>query len=145
MVDQKALIKRILLKSALYSVILILTINPVISYQVIINNLSSENSLHQYETGLFNINEEETFSILMDLLKISGVDISYGDNGSTIFSMVDTSLSQIIEDLSSGNPDGLLNNPLISETMKELGVNVDQIIVDPDKINGTMKAIESYN
>lgn len=78
------------------------------------------------------------------LLQESGVDISYGDDGETIFSMVEKSLHQIIVSLSSGNMEGFMDIPLIRETLDYFGLSADDIVMSPNDANGRMQAIDMY-
>lgn len=82
---------------------------------------------------------------LILLLVDMGLNISYGDNGGTIFSMVDDSLTGIITDLSSGNSGGFMKIPLIRETMNYLDIAPADILVNSDEVSGSMEAIDSYN
>lgn len=81
---------------------------------------------------------------LLVFLKDVGIDLSYGEDGGTIFSMVDESLTRIITDLSSGNSEGFTNIPLINETLAYLHINPGDIVVDPETIEGTMPGLKSY-
>lgn len=82
--------------------------------------------------------------LLLTLLQELGVDISYGDEGDTIFAMVDRSLTKIIEDLSSGQIEGFTQIPLINETLRFAGIEPDEIIISPDETSGRMAAIDAY-
>ncbi|HWQ62790.1 MAG TPA: hypothetical protein VN429_00125 [Methanospirillum sp.] len=77
-------------------------------------------------------------------LKEVGIDLSYGEDGGTIFSMVDESLTRIVTDLSSGKSEGFLDIPLINETLVYLNINPGDIVMDPEKVEGTMPALKSY-
>jgi hypothetical protein len=125
--------------------ILIFLINPAISDDTSPNSQVDIDYIHENMSGLLMGENEQDLSLLITLLKKIGIDLSYGEDGASIFSMVDLSLNQVIGDLSSGNPQGVMNNPLVCETMKEFGVNMDEIILDPQKFNGTLKAIEGYD
>lgn len=81
---------------------------------------------------------------LLVFLKDVGIDLSYGEDGGTIFSMVDESLTRVITDLSSGKSEGFLDIPLINETFAYLHINPGDIVVDPEKVEGTMPALRSY-
>lgn len=98
-----------------------------------------------YESGLFDGENKDQFLIIFDLLQKIGINISYGENGETVFSMVDKSLKSIINDLSSGNSQGFLTVPLINETLASLGISMDQVVISPEEVNDQMKAIEAYN
>lgn len=82
---------------------------------------------------------------LISLLQDMGLDISYGNDGGTVFSMVDQSLTRIITDLSSGNTHGFIDIPLIRETMNYLGMSPEDVIVNPENVSSSMKAIDRYN
>ena len=82
---------------------------------------------------------------LIGLLQVMGLDISYGSNGETIFSMVDQSLTRIISDLSSGNTEGFTDIPLISETLTYLGIDPSDIIVNPDDTPPLTQAVDRFN
>jgi hypothetical protein len=88
---------------------------------------------------------EARVSSLISLLQELGLDISYGDNGETIFSMVDQSLTRIITSLASGNTEGFLEIPLIEETLNYLGISPDEIIIDPNDAPSHMTAVDTYN
>lgn len=81
---------------------------------------------------------------LLTLLQDLGVDISYGDEGDTIFAMVDRSLTQIIEDLSSGQIEGFTQIPLINETLRFAGIEPAEIVISPDETPGRMAAVDAY-
>ena len=134
---------RIITRILLFLILLFL-INPVISDDMILDNRSYEDDFHENLTGLLNGEDGQDLSLLINLLKKIGVDLSYSEDGGSLFSMIDSSLNQIILDLSSGNPQGIMSNPLIGETMNEIGVNLDEVIVNPDNFNSTLKAIEGY-
>lgn len=82
---------------------------------------------------------------LIQFLDAIGFDISYGDNGGTIFSMVDESLTRIISSLSSGNVEGFMDIPLIKETLAYFDLSTEDIVMDPNMTPGRMEAIDSYN
>ena len=96
-------------------------------------------------SGFGDLKEDGFVGTLLSFLEGMGLDISYGDNNETIFSMVDTSLTTIISDLSSGNTEGFTNIPLINETLAYLHISHADIIVNPEEVTGTMPAIDSYN
>ncbi|MCA1915865.1 hypothetical protein [Methanospirillum hungatei] len=81
---------------------------------------------------------------MIHLLKESGLDISYGDEGETIFSMVEKSLHQIIVSLSSGNVEGFMDIPLIREILDYFGLKAGDIVISPDDTSGRMEAIDMY-
>lgn len=86
----------------------------------------------------------ENIDLLVSLLKQMGIDLSYGDEGDTIFSMVDTSLTRIISSLSSGNTEGFMEIPLIHETLASFGLTADDVVIDPSHSSGEMEATQSY-
>lgn len=95
--------------------------------------------------GVLDQDGSDMLPLLLTLLRKLGVDISYGDEGDTIFAMVDRSLTQIIEDLSSGQIEGFTRIPLINETFKSLGIEPAEIIMVPDEAPGHMAAIDAYS
>lgn len=101
-----------------------------------VKNMSGISGIIGDDNGLI-----QTFLVF---LKDVGIDLSYGEDGGTIFSMVDESLTRIITDLSSGNSEGFTNIPLINETLAYLHINPGDIVVDPEKAQGTMPALKSY-
>ena len=86
----------------------------------------------------------DDMNLLILLLKDLGLNISYGDSGETVFTMVDTSMTRIITDLSAGSSEGFVEVPLIRETMNYLDLTPADIIVNPDEVTGSMPAIDSY-
>nr|WP_319539652.1 hypothetical protein [uncultured Methanospirillum sp.] len=96
-------------------------------------------------SGFSDLKEDGLVGTLILLLGEAGLDLSYGENNETIFTMVDTSLTTIISDLSSGNTEGFMNIPLINETLAYLEITPADIIVNPDDVQGTMPAIDTYN
>lgn len=97
-------------------------------------------------SGNSDLGEENGFvNTLLLLLKDVGVDLSYGEDGETVFSMVNTSLTRIITDLSSGNTEGFTDIPLINETLSYLHIAPEDIIVDPEEVQDTMPALDSYS
>jgi len=96
-------------------------------------------------SGPGDLEGDELVGSLIHLLGEMGLDLSYGEGGETIFSMVDASLTTIISDLSSGNTEGFTSIPLINETLTYLHITPADIIVNPEDVPGTMSAIESYN
>lgn len=103
------------------------------------------NDSYRIGNGFINGEGEARMTGLLSLLQEMGLDISYGPNGGTVFSMVDQSLTRIITDLSSGNTEGFEDVPIIQETLKYLGISTDDIIVRPDDLRGHMDAIDRYN
>jgi len=87
--------------------------------------------------------QDDLFSMINFLTSI-GLDISYGNEGETIFSMIDYSLSKIITDLSAGNVEGIKSNPLILETLQYVNISESEIILDPDNISGNLEAMNGY-
>jgi len=81
---------------------------------------------------------------IIHLLNESGLDISYGNDGETIFSMIDSSLTRIILSLSSGDLEGFMDIPLIRETLDYFGLCADEIVISPNESPGRMAAIEAY-
>lgn len=88
------------------------------------NNLVSNTTLSDYES--------DEISILLSLLQKIGFDFSYGNDGETIFSMVDKSLTQIISSLASGNVEGFMDIPIIKETLAFANMTVEDVVIDPD-------------
>ena len=82
---------------------------------------------------------------MISLLRELGLDISYGNDNGTIFSMLDDSLTRIITDLSSGNSDNFLEVPLINETMRYFGISPDEIILHPEDAPDSLEAVDRYN
>jgi len=97
------------------------------------------------ENGFIKGEGEIHLTGLIRFLQEIGMDISYGEDGETIFSMVDKSLTRIISDLASGNADGFLSVPLIQETFKHLGMNPEEIIVNPEDVPDTFEALDQYH
>lgn len=92
------------------------------------------------QTGAFS-----TMNSLITLLENVGFDISYGEDGRTIFSMVDESLTRIISSLSSGNVEGFMDLPLIRETLTHFGLSADDIVIDPNDSPERMEAVDNFN
>jgi len=86
----------------------------------------------------------QDMGILIGFLREFGVDISYGDDGGTIFSMVDASLTRIISSLASGNVEGFLEIPLIEETLSYVGLSAEDIVIRPNETPEGMEAVDSY-
>lgn len=110
-----------------------------------VNQSVQTNEPYWVGNGFVNGDGEGHMNSLISLLKDMGVDISYGEDGGTIFSMVDQSLTRIITDLSSGNTEGFTGIPLIWETLTYLGISPDDIIVQPEDVPSSMAAIDRYN
>lgn len=107
--------------------------------------ITEKNSTSDQTGSGFNNGDGQTgFFMLQSLLQTLGLDISYGDEGKTLFSMIDYSLSKIIRDLSSGNASGVKDNPLINETFQYFGINESDIIINPEDVSGEMEATRSY-
>ncbi len=87
---------------------------------------------------------DRNMDLIIHLLNESGVDISYGDDGETIFSMIDSSLTRIILSLSSGHMEGFMEIPLIRETLVYFGISADEIVISPNESSGQMDPIEAY-
>lgn len=87
---------------------------------------------------------EQDMQMLVNLLGYLGIDISYGEDGGTIFSMVDASLTEIISSLSSGQVEGFMDIPLIRETLDYFGYSSEEIVMSPDSSSG-MEATLTYN
>ncbi|WP_319578975.1 hypothetical protein [uncultured Methanospirillum sp.] len=96
-------------------------------------------------SGFGDLKEDGLVGTLILFLGEAGLDLSYGENNETIFTMVDTSLTTIISDLSSGNTEGFTNIPLINETLAYLDITPADIVVNPEDVEGTMPAIDTYN
>lgn len=92
------------------------------------------------QTGAFG-----TMNSLIAFLENVGFDISYGEEGGTIFSMVDESLTRIISSLSSGNVEGFMDIPLIRETLTHFGLSADDIVIDPNDSPERMEAVDNFN
>ena len=110
-----------------------------------INQTGQEGYSDPIGNGFINGDGEVRMNALISLVQMMGLHISYGEDGGTIFSMVDQSLTRIITDLSSGNTGGFSDIPLIQETLHYLGISPDDILVNPDTISGEMTAIDRYN
>ena len=89
-------------------------------------------------------NASADIDALISLLQVIGLDISYGDDGGTIFSMVSESLHRIISDLASGNSERFADVPLIRETFQYMGLDAEDLIVSPHNVSGEMEALERY-
>lgn len=98
----------------------------------------------QTGSGFNNRDGQAGFFMLQSLLQTLGLDISYGDEGETLFSMIDYSLNKIIRDLSSGNASGMQDNPLINETFQYFSINESDIIIRPEDVSGDMEATRKY-
>ena len=95
-------------------------------------------------SGINNGDGQAGFFMLQSLLQTLGLDISYGDEDETLFSMIDYSLNKIIRDLSSGNASGMQDNPLINETFQYFDINESDIIIRPEDVSGDMEATRNY-
>lgn len=127
-------IPRRVLLSVLFVLVQLFSLYPVTAEDITVEDPAVLN-----QTGFEELAGSRTHTLVSDLvslLSLFGVDISYGEEGETIFSMIETSLAQIIEDLSSGNPEGMRNNTLIRETLDYLGTNPDSVILDPREVSG---------
>ncbi len=82
--------------------------------------------------------------MLFAIISWLGIDISYGTEGDTVFSMVNASLFQVVDDLSSGNPDGMYTNPLIREFMRYLGIDPSSFAVHPGNETPSMRAVDRF-
>lgn len=111
-------------------------LHPVFAYQPVQQSEVLNNS---------SVLNTDTVSDLTNLLKVIGLNISYGDSGDTIFSMVEKSLNTIISDLSSGDANGFTRVPLIQETFSYLGISQEEIVVNPENVSPTFEPIEAYN
>ncbi|MFH0967969.1 MAG: hypothetical protein V1862_09840 [Methanobacteriota archaeon] len=109
------------------------------------NQSGQNNESYRIGNGFINGEGEVSMNSLITLLQEMGLDISYGQDGGTVFSMVDQSLTRIITDLSSGNTNGFMDIPLINETLNYLGISPDDIIVRPEDVSPSMAAIDRYN
>jgi hypothetical protein len=115
----------------------------------ILAGTQDESVLHKY-SGVFNGSEaggmpvENDMEMMIDLLEKTGIDTSYGEDGGSIFSMVDISLTRIIDSLSSGDIEGFMDIPLIKETLAYFHINVDDIVLSPNETPKTMEAIDNY-
>jgi len=110
-----------------------------------VNQSVQNNESYRIGNGFINGAGEVRLNSLINLLQEIGLDISSGEDGGTVFSMVDLSLTRIITDLSSGNTDGFIDIPLINETLNYLGISPDDIIVRPEDVPSSMAAIDRYN
>ena len=90
--------------------------------------LSDEAPGPENASGYFQVGGE--IRVLLDLISMIGIDISYGTEGETIFSMVNSSLFQMVDDIASGNPEGMNKNLLIMEFFRYLGLNSSSFFVD---------------
>lgn len=106
--------------------------NPVVDFK----NIKDTNSWEQRD-----ILENNT---IINILKKGGVDISYGEDGGTIFTMIDESLTEIIESLSTGKMEGFMDIALIQETMEYFGISPEEIVIDPTNYSGNMDFIHNY-
>ena len=102
----------------------ILLVGLISGFSFADNNLVSNTTLSDYES--------DEISILLSLLQKIGFDFSYGNDGETIFSMVDKSLTQIISSLASGNVEGFMDIPIIKETLAFANMTVEDVVIDPD-------------
>jgi hypothetical protein len=94
--------------------------------------------------GFINGEAEGHMNSLIGLLQETGLDISYGKDGETVFSMVDQSLTKVITDLSLGNTSGFFDVPLIQETWKYLGIKPGEIMIQPGDIRGQTRGSDRY-
>ena len=101
-------------------------------------------STYQIGSGFIDGDAQTGFFSLLSFLHNIGLDISYGDEGETVFSMIDYSLLKIIRDLSSGNASGIQDNPLINETFQYFDINESDIIIKPEDVSGDMEATRRY-
>jgi hypothetical protein len=115
----------------------------------ILAGTQDESALHKY-SGVFNGSEAggmpvaNDMEMMIDLLEKTRIDTSYGEDGGSIFSMVDISLTRIIDSLSSGDIEGFMDIPLIKETLAYFHINVDDIVLSPNETPKTMEAIDNY-
>ena len=141
--------RRVTIGISLYCLILIILCNgsgvASVAVEDQINQSGQSDESYRIGNGFINGAGEVRMNGLITLLQEMGLDISYGEDGGTVFSMVDQSLARIITDLSSGNAEGFMDIPLIQETLKYLGISPADIIINPDDVNGHMDAIERYN
>ena len=101
-------------------------------------------STNQIGSGFIHGDGQNGLFTLLNFLQTIGLDISYGDEGGTVFSMIEYSLSKIIRDLSSGNASGIQDNPLINETFQFFAINESDIIINPEDVSGDMDATRRY-
>jgi len=97
------------------------------------------------DTIFFQKSSDDTINSLVNILQILGIDVSYGEDGETIFSMVKQSLHSIITSLSSGNTEGFLDIPLIQETLSYFGISPGDVVVNPENLTGEIEAVSYYN
>ena len=99
---------------------------------------------YEIGSGFIKGNASDDFFSLINFLTGLGLDISYGSDGDTIFSMIDYSLSKVITDLTSGNVEGIKSNPLILETFHYVNISESDLILNPDNVTGKLEALEGY-
>jgi len=132
------------MKDLLTGFILILILTGIVTVTVA-DGITSVNLGMNGSLPLLDGGEGSGFlNMFLEILGEAGFNLSYGSDGGTIFSMVDTSLTQIITDLSSGNSEGFTGIPLINETLIYLQISPEDIIVDPEDVQGLMPALDSY-
>jgi hypothetical protein len=81
---------------------------------------------------------------LLSFTQNIGLNISAEGSGESLISMTDRSLTRIIDDLSSGKSEGFTTIPLIQEFFRYFGIQDSDILVNPDNITGSMRAIDEY-
>ncbi len=86
----------------------------------------------------------EEIRVLTGLISMLGIDISYGTEGETVFSMVNSSLIQIVDDIASGNPEGMNENLLIREFFRYLGIDSSSFSVDPEDGTLPLRAVKRF-
>jgi len=82
--------------------------------------------------------------VLLDFISLIGIDISYGTDGETIFSMVNSSLIQMVDDIASGNAEGMNDNLLIREFFHYLGVNPSSFSMDIENETPSLRAVKRF-
>ncbi len=87
----------------------------------------------------------DQLNTLLLLVHDLGLNDSYGSEGGTVFSMVDESLTQIINELSAGDSEGFVNIPLIRETFEYLNLSPADVTVNYDDVDGSLAAIDTYS
>jgi len=92
--------------------VLISQLSSSIVLAIDVKTTDQNSSTSQIGSGFINGDAQTGFFTLLSFLQTIGLDISYGHEGETVFSMIDYSLSKIIRDLSSGNASGIRDNPL---------------------------------
>ena len=124
--------------------VLISQLSSSIVLAIDVKTTDQNSSTSQIGSGFINGDAQTGFFTLLSFLQTIGLDISYGHEGETVFSMIDYSLSKIIRDLSSGNASGIRDNPLINETFQYFAINESDIIIKPEDVSGDMEATRSY-